>query len=403
MRAQIADGPLLRTPAFRWFFTGRLVSLLGSSMAPVALSFAVLEASNSAGDMGAVLAANTIPLIVFTLAGGVVGDRFSRRLVLLVSNLGAGLSQAVVAFLLVAGPYHLWTLILLEAVNGTLTAFTTPALRGIVPDLVGPSRLQKANSLLGSVRNATKILGPAAAGTMVATAGGGWAIAIDAATYFFAAACLARLSLDTPPPSGRRSPLADLRDGWAEFRSRTWVWLTVACFGFVNFLQVGIWRVLGPLIARDTIGETAWGAVLGANAAGVLVMSVAMYRIVLRSLLPIGQLCVVALAFPLIALGLHANFPWLAGVAFVAGLGSGVYGIAWETSLQEHVPREMLSRISSYDNLGSFVAIPAGQLAAAPFAAAFGAPHVALAGGIVCVVLLLVPLTTKSVRGLRHG
>ncbi|GAA4535308.1 MFS transporter [Amycolatopsis samaneae] len=403
MRAQATDGPLLRNTAFRWFFTGRLVSLLGSAMAPVALSFAVLEASNSAGAMGAVLAANTLPLIVFTLAGGVVGDRFPRRLVLLISHLGAGISQAVVAFLLVSGHYHLWSLLLLEAVNGTLTAFTTPALRGIVPDLVGRERLRQANSLLGSVRNATKILGPAAAGVLVATAGGGWAIAIDAVTYLLAAGCLARLRPSTAPPSTKDSPLADLRAGWTEFRSRTWVWLIVACFGVVNFLQVGIWRVLGPLIARDTVGETAWGVVLGVSATGVLVASATMYRIVPRRLLAVGQLCAVALAFPLLALGLHADFLWLAAAALVSGLGTGVYGIAWETSLQEHLPHEMLSRISSYDNLGSFVAIPAGQLAVAPLAASFGAAHVALTGGVLCAVLILVPLASASVRGLRHG
>lgn len=390
-------------PAFRWFFTGRLVSLLGSAMTPVALSLAVLNASNNVADMGAVLTANTIPLIVFTLAGGIAGDRFSRRTVLLLSNLGAGLTQAAVAYLLISGTYHLPSLILLEIVNGTMAAFTNPALRGIVPDIVGKPQMQKANSALGSARNAAKILGPTAAAVLVATVGGGWAISVDAATYFFAVVCLARLTLTGSPPARKGSPLADLRAGWTEFRSRTWVWSVVASFGFANYVQVGIWTVLGPLIAKDRIGETSWGVVLSIRAAGVLVMALVMYRVVVTRLLPLAQSCVALVALPLIALGLQTDVYWLAATAFVAGIVTGLYGIAWETSLQEHVPKDMLSRVSSYDNLGSFIAIPAGQLSAAPLAAAFGASRVALVGGFLYVILALLPLTTSSVRNLRHA
>ncbi len=246
-----------RLPAFRWFFAGRLVSLLGSSMTPVALSLAVLNASDSAGDMGAVLTANTIPLIVFTLAGGVVGDRFSRRLVLLLSNLGAGLTQAVVAFILISGNYHLGALVLLEALNGTLAAFTNPALRGIVPDIVPKPQIQRANSVLGSAKNAAKVLGPTAAATLVATTNGGWAISVDAATYFVAAVCMFRLKMTGKTPPRKASTFVALREGWTEFRSRTWVWTIVASFGVANYIQVGIWTVLGPLIAKERIGETS--------------------------------------------------------------------------------------------------------------------------------------------------
>ena len=398
---QAATSPF-QLPAFRWFFTGRLVSLLGSAMTPVALSLAVLNASNSPGDIGAVLTANTIPLIVFTLAGGIVGDRFPRRVVLLLSNLGAGLTQAVVAFLLISGHYNLLSLVLLEICNGTMAAFTNPALRGIVPDIVGKPQMQKANSALGSARNAAKVFGPTVAALLVATVGGGWAIAVDSATYLIAVVCLALVNITGTPPPRKGSPLADLRAGWTEFRSRTWVWSVVATFGAANFIQVGIWTVLGPTIAKERIGETSWGVVLSIRALGVLVMALVMYKLVLKRLLPIAQAGVALIALPLLALGLQTNVAWLAAAALLAGAATGLYGVAWETSLQEHIPRDMLSRISSYDNLGSFIAIPAGQLAAAPLAAAFGAPKVALVGGLIYVVLALLPLTTSSMRNLRH-
>jgi MFS family permease len=372
-------------------------------MTPVALSLAVLNASNSAGDMGAVLTANTIPLIVFTLAGGVVGDRFSRRLVLLLSNLGAGLTQAVVAFLLVSGNYHLGSLIVLEAFNGTMAAFTNPALRGIVPDIVPKPQIQRANSVLGSAKNAAKVLGPTVAAAIVVAANGGWAIAVDAATYFVAALCMFRLTLTGKTPPRKASAFVALREGWTEFRSRTWVWTIVASFGVANYIQVGIWTVLGPLIAKERIGETSWGVVLSVRAIGVLLIAVVMYRITLRRLLPVAQLCASLVGLPLIALGLVANAYWLAATAFIAGLSFGLYSIAWETTLQENIPHNMLSRISSYDNLGSFIAVPAGQLSAAPMASAFGASRVALIGGFLWMALTLCPLAIPSVRGMRHA
>lgn len=396
-------GSPLRLPAFRWFFAGRLVSLLGSSMAPVALAFGTLEASGSAGDMGLVLAAQTVSLSVFALAGGVLGDRYPRRTVLLVTNLGAGAAQAAVAFLLLSGGYRLGPLMLLTFLNGALSACANPALRGIVPDLVGAGQVRRANALLGAARNATRILGPTAGAVIVATAGGGWAIAADAAAYLLAALCLARLDVDAPLPPRGTGVLADLREGWAEFRALTWVWVVVASFGVTNVLRVGIWTVLGPLIARGGIGETAWGVVLSVRAVGLLVASAVMYRTTVRHLLALGTVCVSLMALPLVALGLGAGALRLAAAAFVAGLGAGVFGIAWETSLQEHVPRHLLSRISAYDSLGSFVAIPLGQLAAVPLATVFGASRVALVGGVLYAVFALAPLLVPSVRRLRHG
>jgi MFS family permease len=392
-----------RLPAFRWFFAGRLVDLLGSAMTPVALSLAVLNVSNSAGDVGAVLTANTVPLLVFTLAGGVVGDRFPRKVVLLVSNLGAGLTQAVVAYLLISDQYRLSSLIVLEALNGTMSAFTNPALRGIVPDIVPKLHIQRANSVLGTAKNTAKVLGPTLAATIVAAAGGGWAIAIDSATFILAALFMARLPVTGRTPPRKASVLADVREGWTEFRSRTWVWVIVASFGVANCIQVGAWTVLGPLIAKQHIGEASWGGVLSIRAVGVLVMSVLMYKITLRRLLPVAQSCASLVGLPLIALGLLTSVYWLAAAALLAGASLGFYGIAWETTLQQQIPKKMISRISSYDNLGSFIAIPAGQLSVAPLAAVFGASRIALIGGCLWVVLTLVPLTSSSVRGMTRA
>jgi MFS family permease len=368
-------------------------------MSSVALAFGVLDASGGAADLGIVLAANIGPGLLLLLVGGAVADRFSRRTVLVIANLGAGLAQAGVAAVLLTGNYSLLLVSCLALVNGVMEAFASPALRGIVPELVPPADLQRANSLLASTRNATRIFGPVIAGVVAAAFGGGWAIAADALSFLIAAAFLARLPASRVP-AARGSLLPDIRDGWREFRSTPWVWSTALSFCLVNLVNVGPWQVLGPLLTKEHSGEAAWGLVLGVRAIGLLAMSALMYRLVLSRPLRAGALAGAIGGLPLIALGIHADLPVLMACAFVGALGFALSGITWDTALQQHVPRDVLSRVSSYDDLLSFSSIPLGLLLVGPAAAKWGAETVTLVCGIAFVVAALVPLAVRSVRDL---
>lgn len=238
---------LLLAPPFRGFFLGRLVSLLGSAMTPVALALAVLQAAGRPDDLGIVLAAQLFPNLALLLVGGAVADRLPRRAVLVAANLGAGLTQGAVAAVLVTGHYSLPLLVGIELANGALQAFTSPALRGILPELVAQAELQRANAALAAAGNAAKILGPTAAGLVSATVGGGWAIAMDALSFLAAAGLLARLRVAAPPVvAGRQGLLTDLRDGWRVFRGVTWVWVTTLSFCVINLVNVGRGRYLAP-------------------------------------------------------------------------------------------------------------------------------------------------------------
>ncbi|WP_042393496.1 MFS transporter [Streptacidiphilus carbonis] len=395
---------LLGLPNFRWFFSAQLVSLLGSSMAPVALAFAVLNASGSTGDLGIVVTARMVPLLGFLLLGGAVADRFPRRTVLLTANLGSGVTQGGVAVLLLTGRYSLAPIAVLSLLNGVLDAFTTPALRGVVPQLVGRGQLRQANALLGSMRNATKILGPSLSGVLVVAFGGGPAIAFDALTFVLAALCLVRLDLSDRMPAARGTGiLTSLREGWTGFRRIRWVWTVALSFCAINLVQVGTWQVLGPSLTRQVSGEAAWGFVLSARGVGLLLTSALMYRLTVRHLLRLGQSVTVLGALPLLALGAGLHAPWLIAASFVAGLSASVVGIGWDTSLQEHVPPEVLSRVSSYDDLLSYLAIPIGQLSVGPLAHAFGGFRVATVAGIVYALAAVAPLGSAAVRRLPHG
>lgn len=395
----------LRDRRFAWYFTGRFVSTVGSTMAPVALTFAVLDITSSATALGQVLAARSVPLVLCLLVGGVVADRLSRTLVLQYSHVLSALTQGIVAGLVITGKAELWMIVVLEALNGIVSAFTFPAMMGVVPQVVPRTHLQQANALLGFTRSGLAIIGPSMAAVLVVTVGSGWALAFDAATWLVAAACLSRikvperrLSADAPPPNMVR----ELKDGWAAFVHHSWVWIVVVAFCFINAIHIGAWFVLGPVVALGTIGETGWGYVLSAEAAGVLLFTVVLLRVSLRFPLRAGMLGSACFAVPLLMIGLDPELVPLVLAAFVAGCGFEVFSIGWSTALHEHIPEEVLSRVSSYDALGSFVAIPVGQLAYGPLAATFGAGRVLTASALVYAAIALVTLASPSVRNLER-
>lgn len=174
-------------------------------------------------------------------------------------------------------------------------------------------------------------------------------------------------------------------------------------FCLVNLVQTGTWQILGPELTRQISGEATWGFVLSAGGTGLLVMSVLMYRLTVTHLLRLGLLMGALGALPLLLLGAHLHAPWLIAGAFIAGLGSSVGGISWDTSLQEHVPAHALSRVSSYDDLLSFIAIPIGQLSVGPLAQAFGGFRVAATAGTLYAVAAVIPLASTAVRRLPHA
>lgn len=394
----------LRDPRFAWFFTGRLISTAGSVMAPIALTFVVLEISDSPMVLGQVLAARSAPLVLLLLVGGVVADRMSRSAVLLISHLASAATQGTVAVLVLTGRADIPTLIVLEVLNGTMTAFTIPAIQGMVPQVVDRRFMQEANALLAFSRSSLAVLGPAIAGSLAVTVGAGWALAFDALTWLVAAVCMAFVRVPSSA-DGRSGGLGrDLTSGWHLFRSTTWLWVVVLACGFLNAIHAGAWSTLGPAMATADPGirESGWGLAVSAEAVGLLVFTLVMMRVQVMHPLRIGMLSMIGLTFPLFALALGAPLPVLLLGAFFAGAGMQVFMISWQTAIHENVPERYLSRVSAYDALGSFVAIPLGQLAIGPLAAATGNSAALVASGALFLVVIVTTLGVGSVRSLRR-
>ncbi len=221
-------------------------------MAPIALAFAVIDLTGSKGDLGFVLAARTAPQVVFLLVGGIWADRLPRNKVMFGSSLVSGITQALVATLLLSGHAQLWHLLALGALNGTSTAFFFPASAGIVPQTVGPAQIQQANALLRLALNSSNVVGAALGGVLVAATSPGWAIAVDAATFGASALFIGAMQLPGTLRLEIPSFVGELAEGWREFRSRTWLWVIVLQFSVVNSAESGSLNVLGPSAERES-------------------------------------------------------------------------------------------------------------------------------------------------------
>ena len=391
----------LRKRDFRWFFASRASDTLGTWMASVALAFAVLEITDSATALGQVLAARSIPLVVLLLLGGVIADRLPRTLVLQASNLAAGLTQGLLAVLVIADAAELWMVLVLATLNGTADAFNFPAQASVVPQLVPRDQLQQVNALLSLSRGVITVVAPALSGLLVVTAGPGWALAVTSGAWFAAAALLLPIRIPAPTaPDERATTLHELREGWTLFTGLTWLWVVVLSFGVLNAIHAGAWFTLGPVVAKDTIGEEGWGLVLSAESAGMLAVTVVLLRLRLRRPLLVGMVGCSLLSIPLVLLGASSPLPLLATTSFLAGAGIGVFSLGWSVAMQENIEGRLLSRAYSYDALGSFVAIPVGQLVYGPLGEVFGFRDVLMWSGVAYAVIALGTLTSRSVRTL---
>ena len=400
--ARLSLGPLAERD-FRLLFFGRTISLFGTAFAPIALAFAVIELTGSPSDLGLVLSAYMLAHLVFLLAGGVWADRLPRNLVMVMSDLLSGAAQAAAAGLLLAGAAQTWHLVVLGAIRGGASAFFMPASTGLVPQVVSAGRLQQANALLSLSRNSTRIAGVALAGILVATIGPGWALALDGATYALGALFVAMLNAPPSEPSQKREFLRELADGWREFRSRYWLCVTIVQFALINAYAIGAFLVLGPFVAEEHLGgAAAWGLILAAEAAGMIAAGIVALRYRPERPLLIATLAVLTMAPLLALLGLAAPLVVILPAAFVAGVGLELYGVFWDTTLQEHIPEEKLSRVSSYDVLGSFALIPVGVAVMGPISNAIGVAETLLGAALVVVVATIAVISVADVRNLRR-
>ncbi|MEV8094424.1 MFS transporter [Kitasatospora sp. NPDC085879] len=397
---------VLHNRNYALYWTGQSLSILGDAIVPVALAFAVLDLGRGAGALGLVLAAGIVPGVLLVLVGGVVADRIERRRLMVVCDLVRFGSQAAQGVMLWTGHATLLSLVLLQLVWGTAAAFFRPASTGLVAEWVEPDRLHQANGLVGLSDNLAYTVGPAVAGVLIAVFSPGSALLADALT--FGASALA-LSLARPLARGTAGPaeasppmLRGLAEGWQEFRSRTWLWSMVLWAATFHLLALPSVLVLGPAVAKaDLGGASAWAAVAACSGLGAVVGGVIALRYRPRFLLRATFVPLGLYGLQLVALAVPASTAVVAGAALVGGVGVAMFNVYFYTAMQQHIPLPVMSRVASYEWLGSIALLPVGQALVGPVAAATSVQGVLLVAGGWMLVSPVVLYLIRSARELR--
>ncbi|MFI1831377.1 MFS transporter [Streptomyces sp. NPDC020412] len=396
----------LRHRPFRWLATGRTLTQLANAMAPIILAFAVLDLTGSAVSLGLVVGARSIATVVLVLFGGLLADRLPRPLILQGTSAGAALSQAAVAAVLLLGSPSVPLLVVLSVVNGAMSAMSMPATAALVPLVAPKDMLRSANAVTRMGVNLGMIVGASLGGLLASLLSAGWGMAVNAAVFVCAGLAYHCIRIprapkdDSAPAPARSRPLAELVEGWREFTSRTWVWAIVAQFFVVNAVASGGIHVLGPTIADDTFGRTAWGLVLAGQMVGAFVGGFVVARSRSRHMLRIGVAVIALDVLPLIALAEAAPVALLVVAMFVNGMAIEQFSVAWDLSLQENVPPDRLARVYSYDILGSLLALPLGEMAAGPLAERYGMRATLLGGALLSLAATAAALCSRDVRTL---
>src|SRR5580704_1688960 len=357
--------PVLAIRDFRLLLAERLLAPASVGFSMVGVSFAVLRATGSATDLSYVLAAQIAPALVFALVGGVAADRFRPQRVIVAANLLMAVGEGTFGVLVLTGRPPLWAMIGLEAVTGSGIAVFYPASQALLPRVV-------PIGMVGSVPMLLSIRARAVGSDAVEKASPGL--------------------------------FRELREGWSEFRSHTWLWVIVAQFCVVLMAWYGAFSVLGPVVAREHLGgPAAWGAITAADAFGLIAGGVLSLRVTPRRPMLFVVLTGAAIAVSPLSLAMVLPLPAVCLASFSLGVFIEMMMVQWTVALARNIPPDKLARVSSYDVLGSVMAMPVGALIAGPLGAAIGTSSAQYAAAAVIVVASALALIPRDVRTMRSG
>jgi MFS family permease len=394
----------LRSRDFRLLWLGQSASVIGDALVIIAIGLYVTRLTGNPSDVGIVLAAYSLPLVVFVLVGGVVADRLPRQLVMLVSDVVRAVLHGTLAILIATGHLRIWHMVVIGLLYGTAEAFFRPAYGGLVPQTVPEEDIQAAQALGGVSAELATFASPALATALVLGVGGAVAFGVDAATFVFSAALLSQVrTRQRGAVAVRGTVFGELREGWTAVRERSWVWCTILVASFALLVALAPFFVLGAAIGKQVYGSeavygitnTAWGV---GTVTGAVLGSRWKPRHPLRAAIFGTMPWPAALALYASGPPLFVLYPCMAA----AGFGIGVFAVWWETALAQRIPPHLLSRVTAWDWMGSLALLPAGYLLAGPIAHHIGSVHVMVGGGILGSVACAFGLLPRSTRTLTR-
>lgn len=396
---------VLRHRNFRLLWLGQSVSMLGDALVIVAIGLFVTRLTGNPSDVGLVLTAYAAPLVVFVLFGGVLADRLPRQVVMISTDVVRGVLHTVLAVLIGTGTVRIWHLVVIGLLFSTAEAFFRPAYTGLVPQTVPEQEIQAAQALGGVSREIASFASPALATALVLGVGGAAAFALDAATFGVSALLLLQVrTRERGDVVVRASMWIELKEGARAVAERSWVWATITAFSVAILVALAPFFVLGASVAKDVYGnEAVYGFASAAWGVGTVTGAVCGAR--WKPHRPMRAAMAAAVPWPagitLYALGLP--LPVVYGSMVVGGVGIGLFAVWWETAIAQRIPPHLISRVSSFDWMGSLLLLPLGYLLSGPAARVFGEVEVLTVGGLLGLVACGCGLLPRATRQLtRH-
>jgi MFS family permease len=390
---------------FSMLVTARLISNVGNGLSPIALAYGVLSLPGADGsDLSIVMGARYLPLIIFMLFGGVFADRFQRNRIVGGSDIIGSVLVAVSAISLIAGFSSILLLAVMGALFGVLNALWWPAMSGVLPEILPKEKLQEGNAIIGLMSNIGVVFGTLLGGVIVTLTSPGWALLIDGATFFIAGLIVWNLKLEAKSRIESPGIISDLRVGWREFISRSWLVTMVIAFAFINMAFDSMITILGPLNFSDPeTGPRNWSYNLAGLTIGMMIGGIIVLKFKFKHPLFVSMILVAISGVWDFALAFDLSLAISIAAGIFSGIAVEIFLVTWSTSMQTHIPEESFSRVNAYDSLGSYGFAPLGIIIAGPLAEAFSVNSILFATGSITLLASAVALSVKSVRTLSNA
>jgi MFS family permease len=372
---------------FQLFFSGQLISLIGTWMQNVAQAWLVYRLTKSSLLLGSVGFAGQIPVFLMAPVGGIVADRYSRRVVVIATQTSSMLLAFALAFLVLTNTVQIWHIFALSALLGVVNAFDIPARQAFIVEMVGRPDLMNAIALNSSMFNASRVIGPAVAGLLVAYIGEGWCFFANGVSYIAVIIGLFAMDVEPHRPARTSSPISDVIEGFRFVIQNSPIHAILMLLGVVSLTGMP-YSVLMPIFADKILhgGAKALGTLMGATGVGAL--SGALLLASRRNLKGLGRwVAVSATSFgaSMVVFSMSRNY-WLSIILLVpVGFSMMIEMGSSNTLIQSMVPDHLRGRVMSVYSMMFMGMAPVGSLLAGGAADRIGAPGTVACGGLVCM------------------